>query len=543
MKATMIITSDCIFDSLSESPFSGFVAVDGNRIIAVERGKNYSQYIQESTVIKEFKDNTVMAGFHDSHTHLLMAGLFKTYVNLADCRSEEETALKVKTAAEAQGSDEGWVRGFSWYHVFWDNRQLPTAKTLDKYFPERPVCLIHAEAHGAWVNTAAMKIMGITKDTPDPEGGLIVRDENGEPTGVLLEAATGLATKYAFDFTEEEEKAVIRAFMESAKTLGITSINDVQPYYHGNMGRVAIYGSMDKAEELTVRIHAAPDLLGDLDKVIEDQLRYTSDRLKIAHVKQFLDGVSTTHTALLLEDYADAPGNKGEELCDLEAIGKAVPEAHRRGLSVKLHSCGDRSARYAIDYIERAVKEYGQNSCRHAIEHLELVNERDVERIRKLGIFPSVQPEHLALTQTFEANPYPDTLGKERADRAFAYRTLYNAAGILGIGSDCPVVDNNPFLEIFRAVTRVHDDFMPEGGWTPSEKLTLAEVLRCYTYGSAYGVHREDELGSLTAGKFADIIVLDKNIFKVPEAELIDRKVIMTVMDGKIVYERSSSAQ
>lgn len=537
MKATMIISSNCIFDSINEEPFKGFIATSGNRIIAVEHGDDYSHYVGDETIVKSLGDKTVMAGFHDSHTHLLMAGLFKTYVNLADCRSEEEAAEKVKKAAEEDHDKTGWVRGFSWYHVFWDNKELPTAKSLDKYFPDRPVCLIHAEVHGAWLNTVAMKVIGLDKNTPDPKGGMIIRDENGEPTGVLLEAAAGLATKYAFDFTVEEEKNIIRSFMEEAKKIGITSINDVQPYYHGNMGDVSVYSQMDNNGELTVRIHAAPDLLGDLDKVIENQIAYTSDKLKINNVKQFLDGVVTTHTSLVLDEYADAPGNRGEELYDIEAIRKAVPEAHRRGLSVKLHSCGDRSARYAIDYIEDAVKKYGRNHCRHAIEHLEMVDDADYARITALNIFPSVQPEHLALTQTFKENPYPEVLGRERADKAFPYRSLYKAAGIMGLGSDCPVVDNNPFLEIFRAVTRVHNDFMPEGGWTPSEKLTLSEALRFYTYGSAYGVLREDEIGSLSAGKFADIIVIDKNLFKIPEAELIDRQVVMTIMDGKIIYE------
>ena len=537
MKADLIVKSNCIFNSIDKNPFPGFVAVKDNRIMAVERGNDISPYAGRDTVVKEFEDNTVMAGFHDSHTHLIMGGLFKTYVNLASAKSEEEAALMVRDAYKDDPDKTGWVRGFSWYHVFWDNRQMPTYRSLDKYFPDRPVCLIHAEAHGAWVNSAAMKIIGLTKSTPDPEGGVIIRDENGEPTGVLLESATGLVTKYAFDFTPEEEKNIIRSFMDAAKELGITSINDVQPYYHGNMGNIDVYGQMDRDGELTVRIHAAPDLLGDLDKVLEYRDTYSSDKLKIDHVKQFLDGVVTTHTALVLEDYADEPGNKGEELCDLESIGKAVPEAHRRGLSVKLHSCGDRSARYALDYIEDAVKKYGRNHCRHAIEHLEMVSEPDFKRISEFNVIPSVQPEHLALTQTFAANPYPEVLGKERADKAFPYRSLYDAAGILAIGSDCPVVDNDPFLEIFRGVTRLHNDGKPDGGWTPSEKLTLGEMLRFYTYGSAYGVLRENELGSLAAGNFADIVVIDKDLFKIPEKDLIDRKVIMTIMDGNIIYE------
>lgn len=541
MKADLIIKSDCIFDSISAEPYPGFVAVKGNRILAVERGSDPSAYQGQDTVVKEFGANTVMAGFHDSHTHLIMAGLFKTYVNLAEAKSEEEAALMVKKAADKDPDKTGWVRGFSWYHVFWDNRQMPTHASLDKYFPDRPVCLLHAEAHGAWINSAAMKIIGLTADTPDPAGGKIVRDTNGDPTGVLLEAATGLATRYAFDFTEQEEKAIIHAFMDAAKNLGITSINDVQPYYHGNMGDLEVYSQMDRAGELTVRIHAAPDLTGDLDKVVEDREKYSSDKLKVDQVKQFLDGVVTTHTALVLDEYADEPGNIGEELCDLDSISKAVPEAHKRGLSVKLHACGDRAVRYGIDYIETAVRTYGKNQCRHAIEHLEMVSDDDFSRIKELGIIPSVQPEHLALTQTFDANPYPEVLGKKRADKAFPYRSLYEAAGILAIGSDCPVVDNDPFLEIFRGITRVHNDGKPEGGWTPSEKLTLAEMLKFYTHGSAYGVHRENELGSLAEGYFADIIVIDKDLFSIPDTDLMERKVIMTVMDGKIIYEDPAS--
>ena len=537
MKANLIIKSNCIFDSISDEPFPGFIAVKGNKILSVEKGDDFSQYVDDNTIVKEFGDNTVTAGFHDSHTHLLMGGLFKTYVNLADAKSEEEAALMVKEAAEKHPEQTGWMRGFSWYHIFWDNKQMPTYASLDKYFPDRPVCLLHAEVHGAWINSAAMKIIGLDKNTPDIDGGKIIRDKAGNPTGVLLEAATGLATKYAYDFTEEEEKSLIHAFMDAAKELGITSVNDVQPYYHGNMGHLSVYHQMDADDELTIRIHAAPDLIGDLDAVAAAREKYSSEKLRIDHVKQFLDGVVTTHTSLLLDDYADEPGNNGEEMYDLVSISKAVPEAHKRGLSVKLHSCGDRSARYALDYIEAAIEKYGKNGCRHAIEHLELVSKEDFDRIKKLGVIPSVQPEHLALTQTFEANPYSEVLGKERADRAFPYRSLYKAAGVLAIGSDCPVVDNNPFLEIFRGVTRVHNDYMPEGGWTPSEKLTLSEMLKFYTYGSAYGVMREDEMGTLSAGKFADITVIDRDLFKITENEIMDSKVVMTVMDGNIIYE------
>jgi predicted amidohydrolase YtcJ len=537
MSADLLIRGNALFDGIAEKPYPGFVATSGERILAVGRGDGEA-YIGARTEVIEGEGGLIMAGFHDSHTHLIMAGMYGICVNLADCKSEEEAALKTYRAAVADADQSGWVCGFGWYHVFWDEKELPNKAVLDRYFPDRPVLLINAEAHGAWVNSKALEIAGITKHTPDPFGGEIQRDENGEPTGFLYENACGLVTKHAFVFSQEQEKRFIKTYMQTAGAYGITSVNDVMPYFHGNIGDLAVYSDLDRSGELTVRIHTAPDLLGDLDEVIEWQDAYTSDRLKIDMVKSFLDGVSTTHTALMLDDYCDAPGNMGKALFDLDAIARAVPEAHRRGLSVKLHSCGDASARLGLDFYENAIRLHGKNACRHAIEHCEIVADEDIPRFGALGIIPSVQPEHLALTQTFAANPYPVTLGKERADRTWPLKRLLDTAGILAIGSDCPVVDPNPFSEIYRAVTRLHDDGEPAGGWNPTEKLSLAEVLKCYTFGSAYAVRREDELGSLASGKFADIVVLSRNPFELSAAELKDGRVDVTVMDGKVVFRR-----
>lgn len=538
MKADVIIRSNAIFDSIHEKPFDGFVATKGNRILQVGKAEEMEPFVDAHTVIYQYEDKLVMAGFHDSHTHLLMAGMFKSYVNLVEAKSEEEAVEMVHASVDREKGETGWIIGFSWYHVFWDNKKLPTKHSLDAYFPDRPVFLLNAEAHGAWVNSKALELAGITNETPNPMGGEIQRDENGEATGFLYEAATGLVSKYALEFTDEKERELIRAFMDSAKEIGITSVNDVQPYFHGNMGNLQVYSDLDKANALTVRIHAAPDLLGDLDQVVSWGEAYNSEKLKVDMVKQFLDGVSTTHTALVLEEYTDAPGNFGISLTDTESIKQAVPEAHKRGLSVKLHSCGDQSARMALDYYENAISMYGKNQCRHAIEHVEMIAEIDIPRFGELGVIPSVQPEHLALTQKFEENPYPITLGKERSDRTWPNKSLYNSAGVLAIGSDCPVVDNNPFLEIYRAVTRLHNDGKPEGGWNPSEKLSMFEILRSYTYGSAYGVRREKELGTLEAGKFADIVVIDRNLFTVPEDEILESTVLMTMMDGTVLFKK-----
>lgn len=539
MTADMIIKGNAIFDSVSDKPFAGFVAVKGNRIAAVGKDmESISQYAGDDTKIIDAGDRLVMPGFHDSHTHLILAGMYKTYPNLGSARSEEEAAVMLKEYYDSQPGD-GWVYGFNWYHVFWDKKELPRKETLDRYFPDRPVFLINAEAHGAWVNSLALEIAGVTADTPDPFGGEIARDENGEPTGFLYESAIEYVAAHALIFTEEQEKTFLRKYMADAAELGITGVVDVQPYFGKDLGSLDVYTGMESDGELTVRITAAANLLGDLDEALENSKKYCTEKVRAHMLKQFVDGVITTHTALLLEDYTDAPGNRGTQLSELEKIDAAVQEGHKRGLWIKIHAIGDRAIRFTIDSYEKAIKTYGANGCRHAIEHVEMVTDSDIERFGQLGLIPSVQPEHIGLMPTWEGEEYRVNIGEERAGRTWSFRNLLESAGVLAIGSDCPVVDNNPFYAIHRGVTRLHDDGLPEGGWNPTQKLTVADILRGYTLGSAYGIGREDELGTLEEGKFADIAVIDRNLFETEPKDIRGAHVDMTIMDGKVIFERA----
>ncbi len=539
MTADMIIKGNAISDSVSDKPFVGFVAVKGNRIAAVGKDMDsISQYAGADTKIIDAGDRLVMPGFHDSHTHLILAGMYKTYPNLGSARSEEEAAAMLKDYYDSQPGD-GWVYGFNWYHVFWDKKELPKKETLDRYFPDRPVFLINAEAHGAWVNSLALEIAGVTADTPDPFGGEIARDENGEPTGFLYESAIEYVAAHALIFTEEQEKTFLRKYMADAAELGITGVVDVQPYFGKDLGSLDVYTGMESDGELTVRITAAANLLGDLDEALENSKKYCTEKVRAHMLKQFVDGVITTHTALLLEDYTDAPGNRGTQLSELEKIDAAVQEGHKRGLWIKIHAIGDRAIRFTIDSYEKAIKTYGANGCRHAIEHVEMVTDSDIKRFGQLGLIPSVQPEHIGLMPTWEGEEYRVNIGEERAGRTWPFRSLLESAGVLAIGSDCPVVDNNPFYAIHRGVTRLHDDGLPEGGWNPTQKLTVADILRGYTLGSAYGIGREDELGTLEEGKFADIAVIDRNLFETEPKDIRGAHVDMTIMDGKVIFERA----
>lgn len=537
MKATFVIKSNVLFDSVSDQPFPGFVAIEGNRIVGVGPLEQADEFVGTDTKVFEYKDKLVMPAFHDSHTHLILAGMYKTYINLGAARSEEETAAMVKEYYD-KNPFEGWAFGFNWYHVYWDKKELPHKETLDQYFKNQPVFLLNAEAHGAWVNSKALEIAGITKETPNPFGGEISRDENGEATGFLYESAIALVAKHALEFTEEQERTFLKKYMKEAAPLGITSVVDVQPYFGRDLGSLDTYAGMEKDGELTIRITAASDLLGDLDKVLENSGKYKTEKVRAHMLKQFVDGVITTHTALLLEDYADQPGNRGIQLSELEKIRQGILQGHKRGLWIKIHAIGDRAIRFTIDCYEEAIKLYGKKGSRHAIEHIELIHEDDRPRFKELGLIPSVQPEHLGLLPTWEGEEYRTALGEAKAGTTWPFKTLLEQAGVLAIGSDCPVVDNNPFYEIHRGVTRLHDDGLPMGGWNPSEKLTVAEVIKGYTYGSAYGIGREDELGTLEVGKFADIVVIDRNLFAVRPEDIRSANVEMTIMDGNIIFER-----
>lgn len=540
MKADLVVKSKHVFDGLNDGTAAKTIAIEGQRIVAVGSEEEIAPWIDKTTKVVDVGDQLVSYGLHDSHVHLILAGMYQRHVNLSEAKSEQE-AVQMLIDFEQKHSSQGWIIGFGWYHVFWDDKVLPTKASLDQYFPEKPVFLLNAELHGAWVNSKALALANITKDTPDPFGGAFERDKEGWPTGFLYETALGEVGKLALAFSEEQEKQYVKAFMDAVKTMGFTSVNDMQPYFGMELGSLDAYQALDKHDQLTLRIHTAKNLLTNIDELTEIREKYHSDRLRANLLKQFLDGVPTTHTGLMIEDYTDAqfPGDRGISLFPLEKISTAIPEAHRRGFSVRLHSCGDLSARYALDYVEEAVKQFGKTESRHGIEHIEVINPTDIPRIKALNIVPSMQPEHLAITQTYEENPYTAALGPERIRYSWPWKTMLDQAGIIAIGSDCPVVDNNPFLEIYRAVTRVHNDGEPKGGWNPQEKLTISEVLRGYTYGGAFGVSREKEMGTIQEGMFADLAVFSRNLFDLKDPlEILDTEVVMTIMDGKIIYEK-----
>lgn len=534
MRADIVIQGKRMFTGRGSGPKPGSIAIKNGTIINVGGEEEGETYVGSDTEVYRFDDELIMPGFHDFHIHLTMGCLYEDCVNLANARSARETAQMVKQFADERPDDE-WILGFSWYHIFWDEKVMPDRTILDELIPDRPVFLLNAECHGAWLNSKALEIVGIDGQTPDPPFGVIVKDDQGQPTGILLETAMKLADE-AFRIPERKARRLMERFMSKANRLGITSISDMLPLPGFELGDPAFYRTLENEGKLSVRNFFLSPLDGDLERAKTLRKLYRSDVLRFAGLKQFLDGVPTTYTALMVDPYSDH-STRGEPFLPPEMIEEWVVAADKEGFRVRLHACGDGAVRLGLDVYEAAARQNGKRDARHTIEHIEVIHPDDIRRFSKLGVVASMQPEHLTITDAFADNIYRIRLGKERERYSWPIRTLVASGAHMAFGSDFPVVDIDPMLEIYRAVTRLHNDGEPKGGWNPDEKITIAEALKYYTLGSAYGNFMEDKLGTLEAGKLADVIVLDRDLFMAETEEILEAKVKLTVMDGKVVYK------
>jgi len=454
-------------------------------------------------------------------------------VNLFAARSEDEALEMIGEFAESIPENQ-WVIGFTWDAGYWDTQQLPTRHSLDHILPDRPALMFHAEGHYAWVNTKALEIANITRHSENPFYGIIGKDENGEPNGVLYEKAMDAVIRHAFNFSFSQKNEIFSNFLAHAASLGVTAVNDL----HGlkTIESIDVFKEFEDNGKLTTRIHLWPALNGDLGHSKQLRETYQSDKLRVSGLKQFIDGVITARTAYLLEPYADQPETRGETSFLPETIKKWVVAADKEGFSIRFHAIGDGAIRLALDAYEEAQKTNGKRDSRHSVEHIEVIHPDDIHRFSELGVTVSMQPDHLAMS---ERGVYTEQIGAEREKYVFSINTLQKTGAKLAFGTDFPIDILNPLLQIYRAVTRI--DSSGKTVWHPHECITLAEALKAYTSGPAYGTFREQELGTLEVGKLADIIVLERNLFEVLVEEIPDIKVLLTMVDGQVVYDYAGS--
>jgi predicted amidohydrolase YtcJ len=516
-------------------PTAQAVAIGNGKIRVVGRDENVLNLAGSDTNKIDLEGRLVVPGFIDAHIHFYEWALKRQGVKLDGLTRLQELLARVRKAADSQPQG-NWIMGQGWNETDWVERSMPTRETLDQVAPAHPVLLWRCDLHLAAANSTALRLAGITADTPDPPEGRIERDTAGEPTGILRELAINLVRQAV---APPDANQVIKAFAEAAKALhrrGITGIHDIRLMKDRDGARAfQAFQRLDRDERLDLRCWLT--LPGhQLDEIVDLGLRtgFGNDRLRIGHVKFFSDGGMGARTAWMIDPYLDA--DRGMPLIDMEDLAQNIDKADNAGLSVMVHAVGDRANRELIDIFETLESRRRSSgspllAIPHRIEHVQMIRPEDVDRLRKLDVALCVTPANMVL----DMNLIDSALGK-RGEWTYAFRPLIDSGTPVMFSSDCPVCDPDPLMGIHAAVARRRIDGTPEGGWYPGNRVTTAEALKAYTAVPA-AVHNAPDLGVIAPGKSADLAVLSKNILKIPPSHLPEIRVDMTLFDGGIVYQ------
>lgn len=535
------------------------LAVRGDRIIAVSSTAEVQKKFKAKNVV-DLQGKTVFPGLIDAHGHMMSLGISKLTVNLAGVSSEAEAAVRVKDRVD-QSKPERWIRGRGWDQNRWQSKKFPTHEILDNVASSNPVVLSRVDGHAIWVNKRALEIAGITKETPDPDGGKIVRDAHGNPTGVFVDNAMRLIGKFLPPLSDEEAAQAINLAVQECLTYGITTVHDMGV----DAKEIELYQHLIDNNQFPFRVYAAIGGAGptwsqyigtDSSGIKKQQLiGYGGNKLWVKAIKLYIDGALGSRGAALLEPYSDDPANRGLTVSSEEALRATIHEALQHGFQVCTHAIGDRGNNIVLNTYEAALKAHPVQDHRLRDEHAQVLYANDIPRFKELGVIPSMQPTHCTSDMYWaEAR-----LGSTRVLGAYAWRSLLETGVIIPGGSDFPVEHANPLFGIYAAVTRqdqqgkprnaddvradfqlsregVKDPSAFDGGWYVSQKMTREEAIRSFTSWAAYAGFQENLLGSLEKGKLADFIILNKDIMTIPPLEIVNTVVERTFVGGKEVY-------
>ena len=538
LSATLIIINARVHTMDPAKPTAEAIAVHGNRIVAVGSATEIRKLAGPGTDVRDAGGKLVLPGFNDAHVHFLSGGFQLSSVDLRDANTPEEFAQRIRSFAAKLPAGR-WITGGDWDHERWPEvngkAPLPTKELIDRVTASTPVFVSRLDGHMALANSLALKLAGITNETRDPDGGLIVRDPTtGEPTGVLKDAAMSAVWKVIPDSTIAEKLAAAKAATEHAARLGVTSVQDVSAG-----SDVGIYQTLLDRGELKTRIYAVAPLPA-WERLARTGVRahFGSEMLRIGGLKGFADGSLGSTTAFFYEPYQDAPttrGLAGDEMFPEGAMLERVRQADRAGLQVMIHAIGDRANDQILSLFAQVVRENGARDRRFRIEHAQHLRRQDIPRFASEKVIASMQPYH-AIDDGRWAEK---RIGHERAKTTYGFRSLLDAGATLAFGTDWTVAPLDPMLSIYAAVTRRTLDGKNPDGWIPEQKITVEEAVRAYTLGSAYAEFQEGSKGTITAGKLADIVMLSQDLFRIEPREIEKVKVVLTIMDGRIVYQES----
>ncbi|MEY8562120.1 amidohydrolase [Eggerthellaceae bacterium 3-80] len=538
MACTKLITSTQVFTGADDTSRPLTIAIEDDRILEVGEPTTLREVYPDAEEL-DFGDAFICAGFHDSHLHFFHSAVYSSPLattflgeNEADCVARMQELARLRP--------EGWLLAQGWREYRWDPPVLPSKHSLDAAFPDRPVALYSGDAHTLWLNSYALNELGITHDSVAPEGGSYDRDEAGELTGIVREAAAmELMPTIMNAFSDDEIAAAYTGFFARLAQNGITSVCDMSLMASPGLDfiRDDIHARLLREGKLTARVHMFPTLLDDMSRFETMRATYTNPRLQTPGFKQFFDGVSSQHTAWVKEPYSNAttPDDCGRPTVDPAIMRERVLAAARKGYPVRIHTIGDEAIHVALDIFQEAQEMYGKlpDGEHNCLEHLENFQPDDIARVAQLDVVAAVQPPHMTLDP---GGPEAD-LGEDRVPFMWPFKTLLADGATLAFGTDSPVVDVNSMDVIYSAATRQDPTtHLPKGGWLPTERISRADTLRAYIIGSAAAAGRASELGTLEAGKFADLVVLDTNLLTCADEDIQRTSVLSTIVGGEVVY-------
>ncbi|MDP9013211.1 MAG: amidohydrolase [Pseudomonadota bacterium] len=508
--------------------FSG-LAFDGGKVLVAGDAATLQGRYPAADVI-DGQGKTLLPGLIDAHGHVLDLGFEGVRIQLFGSTSLHDAQIKILSFAKAH-PDAPWLLGGGWNQVQWKLGRFPTAQELDIEVPDRPAVLDRIDGHAKWLNSKALLVAGITRDTPDPVGGRIEHDADGTPSGVLVDKAMDLIDHLTPPPSDSERRAALRSALSHMNSVGLTSAGDA-----GVPAKtIALYRELADQRLLTVRIYA---MVGDIGEdfaalsAAGPLIAYGDDRLTVRSVKLFADGALGSRGAALLAPYSDKPDQRGLLFMSNAEMQSKMETALRAGYQVNVHAIGDAANRQVLDSFEAAYKNVGGRQLRNRIEHAQVVALVDIPRFKRLDLIASMQPTHA----TSDMNMAESRIGAQRLKGAYAWRTFLDQGTRIAGGSDFPVEEDNPFFGLYSAVTRRDHQGQPQGGWHPEQSMSRVEAFRAFTMDAAYAQHMENTIGSLEPGKWADFILVDGDYFLEPAPQIWKTKVLQTWVAGTRVY-------